>query len=135
MSSLYSWYGVDFKKSTSNSIQNAFEEWLNLIKDELHKYFGVSETETLKELLDVSNNDKYFVKWFNEIGFRSLQELNVEMILEEDSFVNFAEFDKFLIENEHEWEEEHRDIRGTLMSAIKDMPETMRMLYQWTEKS
>jgi len=129
MSNIYSWYGVNFKRSASKNIQDAFETWLHLIKDELQKYFRASETETLKELLDVSNNDKYFVKWFNEIGFRSLQELNVEMILEEDSFVNFVEFDKFLIENEHEWEDEHKNMRGTLISAIKDMPETMRMLY------
>lgn len=61
MSNIYSWYGVDFKRSASKNIQNAFEGWLNLIEDELHKYFGASKTETLKELLDVSNNDKYFL--------------------------------------------------------------------------
>lgn len=129
MSDVYSWYGVDFKRSASKNIQGALEEWLNLIKDELHKYFQVSQSETLQEMLDKSSNDSYFVNWFNEIGFQSLQQLNVEMILEEDSFVNFVEFDKFLIENEHEWEDEHKEMRGTLISAIKDMPETMRMLY------
>lgn len=100
-----------------------------LIKDELHKYFKASETDTLQELLDESNNDKYFVEWFNEIGFSSLQQMNVEMVLEEDRFVNFVEFDKFVIENEHEWEQEHKEMRGTLISVIKEMPETMRMLF------
>ncbi|MBU8573644.1 hypothetical protein [Bacillus pumilus] len=129
MSIVYSWYEVDFKKSASKNIQDAFDEWLNLIKEELHKYFEISETETLKELLDKSNNDSYFVKWFNEIGFPSLQQLNIERVSEEERFVSLIEFDKFLIENEHEWEEEHKEMRGTLISAIKDMPETMRMLY------
>ncbi|WP_338335438.1 hypothetical protein [Bacillus altitudinis] len=129
MSNIYSWYGVDFKRSASKNIQNAFEEWLNLIKDELHKYFEASETDTLQELLDESNNDKYFVEWFNEIGFSSLQQINIEMVLEEDRFVNFVEFDKFVIENEHEWEQEHKEMRGTLISVIKEMPETMRMLF------
>ncbi|MEH6872749.1 hypothetical protein [Bacillus safensis] len=129
MSNVYSWYEVDFKKSASKNIQDAFDEWLNLIKEELHKYFEISETETLKELLDKSNNDSYFVKWFNEIGFPSLQQLNIERVSEEERFVSLIEFDKFLIENEHEWEEEHKEMRGALTSAIKDMPETMRMLY------
>ncbi|WP_144482085.1 hypothetical protein [Bacillus pumilus] len=129
MSNVYSWYGVDFKRSASKNIQNAFEEWLNLIKDELHKYFQVSQSETLQEMLDKSSNDSYFVEWFNEIGFPSLQQLNIERVSEEDRFVSLIEFDKFLIENEHEWEEEHKEMRGTLISAIKDMPETMRMLY------
>lgn len=129
MSDVYSWYGVDFKRSASKNIQGAFEEWLNLIKDELHKYFQVSQSETLQEMLDKSNNDRYFVDWFNEIGFPSLQQLNIERVSEEDRFVSFIEFDKFLIENEHEWEKEHREMRATLISAIKDMPKTMRMLY------
>ncbi|MEH7195463.1 hypothetical protein [Bacillus safensis] len=120
MSNVYSWYGVNFKRSASKNIQGAFEEWLNLIKDELHKYFQVSQSETLQEMLDKSSNDSYFVEWFNGIGFPSLQQLNVEMILEEDSFVNFVEFDKFLIENEYKWEDEHKDMRGALVSAIKD---------------
>ncbi|MGG5178498.1 hypothetical protein ACQYAC_04040 [Bacillus sp. MM09(2025)] len=129
MSSLYSWYGVDFKRSKSNNIQNAFEEWLNLIKEELHKYFEMNRSKTLHELLDKSSNDSYFVEWFNEIGLPSLHQLNIEKVSEEDRFINLIEFDKFLIENEHEWEEEHKDMRGALISAIKDMPETMRMLY------
>ncbi|WP_342498187.1 hypothetical protein [Bacillus sp. FSL M8-0350] len=129
MKNIYLWYGVDFKRSASKNIQGSFEEWLNLIKEELHKYFGINQTETLQELLDKSNNDSYFVEWFNEIGFPSLQQLNIERVLEEGRFVSLIEFDKFLIENEHEWEEEHKEMRGTLISAIKDMPETMRMLY------
>ncbi|WP_144533909.1 hypothetical protein [Bacillus pumilus] len=129
MSNVYSWYGVDFKKSASKNIQSAFETWLNLIKDELHKYFQVSQSETLQEMLDKSSNDSYFVEWFNEIGFPSLQQLNIERVSEEDRFVSLIEFDKFVIENEHEWEEEHKEMRGTLISVIKDMPETMRMLY------
>ncbi|WP_144468422.1 hypothetical protein [Bacillus pumilus] len=129
MSNVYSWYAVNFKRSASKNIQGVFETWLHLIKEELHKYFEVNQSETLQELLDKSSNDSYFVEWFNEIGFPSLQQLNVEMILEEDSFIDFVEFDKFLIENEHEWKDEHKDMRGTLISVIKDMPETMRMLY------
>ncbi|MDR0123052.1 hypothetical protein RFW13_16635 [Bacillus pumilus] len=129
MENIYSWYEVDFKRSASKNIQNAFEEWLNLIKNELHKYFQVSQSETLQEMLDKSSNDSYFVEWFNEIGFTSLHQLNIERVSKEDSFVSHIEFDKFLIENEHEWEEEHKDMRGALISAIKDMPETMRMLY------
>ncbi|APJ11134.1 hypothetical protein [Bacillus safensis] len=129
MKNIYSWYEVDFNRSASKNIQNAFEEWLNLIKDELHKYFQVSHSETLQEMLDKSSNDSYFVEWFNEIGLPTLQQLNIERVSEEDRFVSLIEFDKFLIENEHEWEEEHKEMRGTLISAIKDMPETMRMLY------
>ncbi|MCM3366023.1 hypothetical protein HKK70_08715 [Bacillus safensis] len=129
MSNVYLWYGVDFKRSASKSIQNAFEEWLNLIKKELHNYFQVSQSETLQELLDKSSNDSYFVEWFKAIGFSSLHQLNIERVSEEERFVSFIEFDKYLIENEHEWEDEHKNMRGTLISAIKDMPETMRMLY------
>lgn len=118
-----------FQRSSSKNIQNAFEEWLNLIKSELHKYFQVSQSETLQELLDKSSNDSYFVEWFKAIGFSSLHQLNIERVSQEERFVSFIEFDKYLIENEHEWEDEHKNMRGTLISAIKDMPETMRMLY------
>ncbi|MFP3417952.1 hypothetical protein R0K30_02715 [Bacillus sp. SIMBA_154] len=129
MKNIYSWYGADFKRSSSKNIQNAFEEWLNLIKSELHKYFQVSQSETLQELLDKSSNDSYFVEWFKAIGFSSLHQLNIERVSQEERFVSFIEFDKFVIENEHEWEQEHKEMRGTLISVIKEMPETMRMLF------
>ncbi|MFP3513854.1 hypothetical protein SB775_30615, partial [Peribacillus sp. SIMBA_075] len=80
-------------------------------------------------LLDKSSNDSYFVEWFKAIGFSSLHQLNIERVSQEERFVSFIEFDKFVIENEHEWEQEHKEMRGTLISVIKEMPETMRMLF------
>ncbi|MED5223227.1 hypothetical protein [Bacillus safensis] len=122
-----SWFGLNDQFYLEDEINHCLDELLNQYRQALHNYFGIEQTDNIKQFQDEvnakswKNHEMTFIKWLFDDGIKAFEILN-NKISNDPQLISSIRYQIYILEPEvaNEYPDDLRDCLISIPDSISE---------------